>query len=777
MAFSLPFGKKLQLKSFFGNSCRTYAISSPTSSLQFTPFRVGLLLSFLIIVAYPGIVLGTHSFFYRDFGLFGYPLAHYHREAFWRGEIPLWNPLNNCGIPFLAQWNTMVVYPFSLIYLLLPEPWGLNLFCLAHWVLGGIAMYHLASFWTKNSFAASVAAVLYSCNGLTLHCLMWPNNIAALAWMPLVILWSQRACATAGRSCVIAALIAAIQMLAGAPEITLFTWLIVVALACRSFMRKEVPFTQLAMRLMLLVTLVFSLAAAQLLPFLDLLAHSQRNNHFGGTAWTLPPWGLANFFVPLFHESASLLNVFSQDEQQWTSSYYMGLAASGLALFALFQNKNRGARFWGGFLLAGVLLAFGQNGFVLPALQKLLPFVGALRFPIKFIVLTVFAVPLLVALSIDSAQKLDPVKFRKALVAMVALVLLAVLLILLVAIRYPFPGDSFDITMQSALKSAGWLVAISALIYFYNRQPKPNSRLLYGWILLVLFACDVFTHAPRQNPTVPASVMHNHSNESLPVTDFGQGRLMLAPTFKRFLDNASTADPAETYKGFRQARFANCNLLEASAKLDGFYSLYLKEESELREQFEKLHDSSSLPLARFLGVTQISDPNTLFAWAQHFNAMPLITGGQLPVYLDHSRDLTSLLTQNFDPATTLLLSPGSPTQVTNAAKVRVLNATAYPEAIHARIEASAGCWVTIAQTFYHPWQAYVDDKPQELYRANHAFQALQLGRGIHEVRLVYRDWWFFSGCIISATAMLACLIVWAKLKNITPHVHPQGENA
>ena len=56
-------------------------------------------MALLIFFAFPGVVLNSSSFVYRDFGLFGYPLAQYFRESFWRGEVPLWNPLNNCGLP------------------------------------------------------------------------------------------------------------------------------------------------------------------------------------------------------------------------------------------------------------------------------------------------------------------------------------------------------------------------------------------------------------------------------------------------------------------------------------------------------------------------------------------------------------------------------------------------------------------------------------------------------------------------------------------------------
>src|SRR5262245_19680061 len=75
----------------------------------FSPLRFSLLIGLLLFAAYPDVITGSRAFVFRDFGLYGYPMAHYHRECFWRGEIPLWNPLNNCGIPFLAQWAPMVL--------------------------------------------------------------------------------------------------------------------------------------------------------------------------------------------------------------------------------------------------------------------------------------------------------------------------------------------------------------------------------------------------------------------------------------------------------------------------------------------------------------------------------------------------------------------------------------------------------------------------------------------------------------------------------------------
>jgi len=53
-----------------------------------TPGRFALVLSLLIFAAFPQVLLGLQTFVVRDFGFFVYPLAHFQRECFWRGELP-----------------------------------------------------------------------------------------------------------------------------------------------------------------------------------------------------------------------------------------------------------------------------------------------------------------------------------------------------------------------------------------------------------------------------------------------------------------------------------------------------------------------------------------------------------------------------------------------------------------------------------------------------------------------------------------------------------------
>ncbi len=363
----------------------------------FTIGRFGALLAILYFVSFPDVVLGKNTFFIRDFAVFGYPLAHYHRESFWRGEVPLWNPLNECGLPFLAQWNTMVLYPASLFYLLLPLSWSLGMFCLLHQFLAGLGMYCLAYRWTRDRLAASVAGVAFSFNGFALNCLMWPHYSAALGWLPWVIIWAERAWREGGGCLVAASVVGAFQMLTGAPELTALTWFLAGLLWACQFVVGEIPRSLSLRRVSLLIVCVAGLSAAQLLPFLDLLGCSNRPVDYGGDKWSMPGTGWANLVVPLFYCGRTKAGIYLQPYQGFTSSYYPGIGVFLLSLFAALKVRNYRVWLLAGLCLTSLVLALGPAGHVHGWLMRILPRLGAVRYPVKFVMLASVVFPLLAA--------------------------------------------------------------------------------------------------------------------------------------------------------------------------------------------------------------------------------------------------------------------------------------------------------------------------------------------------------------------------------------------
>ncbi|MEW6304879.1 MAG: YfhO family protein [Verrucomicrobiota bacterium] len=743
----------------------------------FTPGRFTVFLLAAIFAAYPEVMLGSHTFFYRDYGHFAYPLAHYHREAFWNGEIPLWNPLSNCGLPFVAQWNTMVFYPLSLIYLLLPMPWAPGYFSLAHLLLAGVAMYFLALRWTGNRFAAAVAGTAYALNGLTLHSVMWTNNIAALAWMPLVVLFIERAWREGGRRLVIAALLGTVQMLAGAPEIILFTWLVCAAVLAgqlfvdlagklpkRPTLNEAKLVGEWVLRFVVVAVLVAGLAAIQLMPFLDLLQHSQRSEGFGDSGWSMPPWGWANFLVPLFHASPSVTGVFTQNEQQWTSSYYAGIGIVALSLLAVFQARRQ--RVW---LLAmvagfGLLMALGDEGGVYAWFRALFPQVGFARFPIKFVALAIFALPLLAAFAVPRFTEGGVATWREAgaaaLWAGLALVILSAV-ILISAARDPFPDDKVAETIRNGVVRLVLLGLLLGAFATMHRMDSPRG-FCFRIAALVLLAVDALTHTPRQNPTVITQAYEQGLAKWPFRPKDGESRAMISPRMHAFMDRAANTNYLNYCIGCRQQVFANWNLLDGMPKVNGFYSLYTQEQWDV---WSLLYQTPSGPPSRlldFTGVSQITDDSIMFQWNRRPTALPVITGGQMPVFTNAAATLNALRSPAFDPRRFVYLPEGATNEVSIAKPtlVRVLTNTWGAHEVTAEVEALDPALLVVAQTYYHPWRAYVNDEPVTLLRANHAFQAVPIPAGKSRVRLVYEDEKFAKGAMVSLITLAICVVLW-----------------
>lgn len=731
----------------------------------FSPGRFALFLAGLIAVSFSKVVFLGQNFVFRDFGLFGYPLAAYHRESFWRGEIPLWNPFNDCGVPFLAQWNTLTLYPGSLIYLLLPLPWSLSVFCLAHLFGAGFGMYFLARRWTGNNFAAAVAGTAFAFNGLSLNSLMWPNDIAGLSWMPWVILTAQTGWREGGRKLVIAALVGAIGMLSGAPEIILFTWVLTGALWLVDLCSPSRSRQKILCRLPALVLIVALLSAAQLMPFMDLMAHSHRDKNFAADAWSMPAWGWANLLVPLFHCRVVGPGIFFQPNQNWTSSYYLGIGALALAILAV--TRRREPRVWviGAAALLGLLLALGDRAYIYSLLHTAVPLLGFMRFPIKFVVLPVFAVPLLAGLAVAYAHDLPREKwrslFRNIIVAGIVLGLVTGAIVGWAAL-HPDPEERWSAVWRSGLTRIFFLATILSLVAFLPKIARASGGVVGAFMLLVLVWLDVWSHAPSQNPTVK-SVLYEPGFVAARLKSppqVGGFRVMITKeTYDKFYTTI-LADPTIDYIGRRLALLGDVNLLDHLPTPDGFYSLYLREQRDVwHEYFFAPTNQPPEPLLDFLGVAQTTHPVRLDEWIQRSTALPMVTAGQKPIFADMWTVGTNLTFAGWEPARAVFLPENArgTISITNATAARILSGKFSAHKIMLEVEAAEPAMVVLAQSFYHPWRAYVDGAKTEIWHANHAFQALAVPAGRHRIEMKYEDKIFWTGVALSLLALAGCL--------------------
>ena len=733
-----------------------------------TPGRFALLLGLLIFATFPGVLVGGTTFVTRDFGMFSYPVAFFHRQCFWRGELPLWNPFNNCGLPFLAQWNTMALYPPSLIYLLLPLTWSLSFFGLAHLFWGGLGMYFLAHRWTHHRLAAGLAGVIFSFNGLSLNFLMWPSHIATFSWLPWVLWMGQRGWREGGKALVWATLAGAMQMLAGGPETIVVTWLLLLLLVGGDWFHEGCLRRRLVSRFLAMGVLVALICAVQLLPFLELLAHSQRDSGYSASThdWCMPFWGWANFLVPLFRTTATAQGLYLQNGQYWTSSYYAGIGTVLLAAIAVWRLRNWRVRALAALVLLGLVLALGDATLLYRGLRACFPGLGFVRYPVKFVILVLAIAPLLAAFGVAALDGQHRQSRRFELIGALLMLLLVGLIVALDG-KSSLPEDAWRATWQSGLSRAAFLI-IAFLFTAVLLWSEGRCRILFGCFLLVLFWLDFLTHAPTQNPGAKPSVYApGWARTQLalrPDPRLGVSRVMLAPAALEFLRYNPLASLEETYLRNRLALRVNCNLLDEVPQIDGFFSLTPREVWRVTA-LPCDHPEQSFPgLLDFLGVAQTTVPGKTLDWAPRPSAMPLITIGQKPVFADDRTAFDALSQTNLDlrHMVFLPLDARASISATQQTSAQVLDPRFAHRSVSFQTEAPAASLVVISQTHYPAWKAYVDGLPATLWRANYAFQALEVPPGNHQVQLVYKDWKLLAGAVLSGLGLLACAGLWRR---------------
>ena len=737
---------------------------------RLTARRFALLLGLFLFAAFPKVMLGLEAFFYRDYGVLGYPFVFYHHQSFWRGEFfPLWNPLSNCGAPLLAQWGTMTLYPLSLVYLVFPLPWSLSYFCLGHLFLAGLGMYFLAHRWTGCRYAAGVAGLAYVANGVMFSCLLWPNYTVALGWMPWVVLAVERSWREGGRWIVGAAVVSALQLLSGVPEIVLLTWMLLGALWLVELARANGARGAMAGRFALVVLLAAGLTAAQLLPFLDLLEHSQRERGFAATTkWAMPGWGWANLLVPLFHCFETYQGPFFQHGQAFMTSYYLGAGILVLAVWAAWRVRERRVWLLAGAAVLGLILALGENGFLFGWLKKSLPLIGIARYPIKFVILAAFAVPLLAGFAIRefvSAKAPAPAPSRRSLLRLGTAALLLMAAVLWFARQYPYPLDQWPATWRNAAGRALVLASTLGLVLFISRRERGRWRRAAQLGLFLLLAVDVLTHTARQNPSLPtahfAPGLWAAENKTSP-PKFGESRALLTPSAEERLLTSTVSDVRDDFLGKRLALWSNLNLLDEIPKVNGSSTLQVREQAQVQSLIYGPTNRVSRGLLDFLGVSMTTALDNPTAWWHRTNHLGLATVGQKPIFAPADETLRALSAPDFDPQQTVYLLPEARASVaaSNRTEARIVSQLFSSRRVALEVESQEASLLVVAQSFYPAWRASVDGRPAPLLRANHAFQAVPIPAGRHHVLLRYADRPWVAGAVISALTLLGCGVWW-----------------
>lgn len=104
-----------------------------------------------------------------------------------RGELPLWQPTQFAGSPFLAAGQHSMLYPLSLLFLVLPIHAAFGWFTVFSLASAGMTMYALARTLGLSRAAALLTGLVFQGSGFFSISVVFPMMIAGAAWLPLLL--------------------------------------------------------------------------------------------------------------------------------------------------------------------------------------------------------------------------------------------------------------------------------------------------------------------------------------------------------------------------------------------------------------------------------------------------------------------------------------------------------------------------------------------------------------------------------------------------------------
>lgn len=742
----------------------------------------------------------TGGFLYRrDTNMVWLPLAESFVRCVADGSWPLWDPWSGFGRPLLADPRAEVLYPVTWLNLVLDPATFHTLFSLGHLVFAGLGAWALARRLGASPAAALGGGVVWMASGPLVSLVAMWHHLAGAAWMPWVVLAFVNAMSRPGsRSTALAAAALAAQVLAGSPENTVLTALLVGAFLIAGVPGEPLPAWRRLREAALAAALGLALSAAQWVPTAEVVRRSARATQGSAAAatWSLHPLTAVETALPLRWADVPLtreaLRRQFEDKEPWLASLYLGALALPLAAVG-------GATRAGPPLLAvaaaGALFALGRHTPLHGLATEAVPALSMLRFPVKAMVAVALAVSLLAALGLERVGR-DDGRSRRLLAAGAAL-LAAVLLVAYLSLSGAFPGGWHlsgrlggpvppAVTTTLAAYLVAGLVLAPVLIGLASRAP----RLLVPAMTLAL-AADLLARHGDLNPAVERAFLRHRppALAHLDRSEFGRA----------WVDDYSItdADPRGV-KGFAYRLARQPEGWSRGAALALGVHDYLNPPTAARFQVAGSYDLDILgfdppalvEIDRRLRLEEAGPAHLrLLRLGAVRNAVTLVRGPwtgplvpvatlpgffedpirvyRVPDALPRARlvdgvsvtppamALERMLDPGFDPAREVVLPEGVPAPPGEGSPGSARLAWLACDAMAVEVDAARPALLVLADAWDPGWRARVGGRLAPVLPANAVFRAVPVPVGRHVVRLSYRPSGLLWGGVLGLLGMAA----------------------
>lgn len=669
-----------------------------------------------------------HGFASSDMSRYFYPTAVFMHRELRSGNLPLWNPYQMAGMPFLAALHQSPLYPPQMAALISLRPArALEFLAVVHLAIAAAFSWAFARRLGLSAPAAFAAAVVYALSYALLRTLYNNQLLFTCSWLP-GMLWAIHGLVDTARlrwSLALGA-IGALAFLSGYSQGLLLELQLAAAYGAARWVfvarDRRLPCLGYAAVSGLLAA---GLVAVQLLPSLELLGEVPRAIERLSVAE-------ATQIQPSVPDVVR--GLIGEGKRPFaTPLLAVPLLAAGIA-----SSRRRHWLFFAAGMLASGAFAVGTNSFVFE-LYHALPGGNLFRYPARISFVYLFCWSVLIGIGIDGARALAARAAARVgssntprAAAIFALVLVAVVTIDVYSrSRLPFALPILSGETRGA--SEEWVAQLDA-----HRDDGRvfvehfNSHYAHQLPKLIGLMNQAFV-VPTYEPMIPRAY----------AKWFGQGA-----HWRGFVSTVP-------HRGFKR-RFlhvATPDTLPPGALLRLLDALgvryYATERSFARDRIGELET--------FVGArSQQSGPAY---WIEREAALPRAYAVRdVVVEADPERAMRLLHTSDFDLRRRVIVDRPIDGLHPSGASADAVEITTYAaERVSLSASCASPCLVVLTDLDFPGWHAELDGQPTPIVRVNELFRGVRVPAGAHEIAYQYRSRPFRVGAAITL-ATLVCLV-------------------
>lgn len=347
-----------------------------------------------------------------------FPYREFLRSSLFSGQIPFWNPYLFSGIPFLAHPYTASFYPTTLLLLFLPSNIYFSFITFAHVLLAGCSMYILLKKYTgvTPSFFGALAYAYGSFFPARIYA-GHIDYITSTALIPLIFYFATDYI-TEGkkRSLFWASLTLGFQIFTGLLNLLFYTLIIVSVFNILTAKFRYQIIQRIIVRTCIFVILTFGLSSIFLLPSFQFISRTIRGYSL--------PYNIASYGSSTFETLKLFINPYYLGNDLLYKNPYRG-PSPNLHEYLYFIGFTSILVILGGLIiqiikkrfdkkiivlliitLLAIIVSLGPNSPINLhlLLWKILPIYKTIRFPVRHLIIAVFALSLAAGLSLEKIR-------------------------------------------------------------------------------------------------------------------------------------------------------------------------------------------------------------------------------------------------------------------------------------------------------------------------------------------------------------------------------------